>query len=153
MNEPVEGAPPSGYQAAPTKRYVWQQPETEAFMVELAQWKRLQGRVRGLEDEPKPTLLLTAGWSALSVSLSAALAVVVLPDHAQLASGVRPALWAITAAAAVLGVVLLALYRFWASKRFASEATDIANEMDTIHEAWREREPHGPIAAAPHEAP
>jgi hypothetical protein len=126
--------------AAPHKEYDVSESKPKAFMVEDAQWERLQGRVKAIEEEPSISWLTNAGWTAFSVSASAVLAVVVLPQSkgTQLGSGVRPGLWAIAIAAFAVGVIASALY-VWSKYSRRSSTTDICAEMDTIHEAWVER--------------
>jgi hypothetical protein len=124
----------------PHKEYDVAEPKPKAFMVEDAQWERLQGRVEALEGEPSISWLSNAAWTAISICLSAVLAVIVLPNSkgTHLGSGVRPALWAIAIATLALAVILAGVYA-WAKRSRRSDANDICNEMDTIHEAWAER--------------
>jgi len=124
----------------PRKEYDVSEPKPKAFMVEDAQWDRLQGRVRELEKEPSISWLSSASWTAVTVGVSAVLAVLVLPSSkgTKLGSGVEPALWAIAVATLVLAAVLAGVY-FWAKQARRSTAADICAEMDTIHDAWVER--------------
>jgi hypothetical protein len=130
----------SSYRPAPRKEYDIAEPKPKAFMVEDAQWERLQGRVEAIEQEPSISWLSNAAWTAFSVSVSAVLAVVVLPtsEGTHLGSGVRPALWAIAGAALFATAAAGGLYRYGKKSR-RSNASDICAEMDTIHEAWVER--------------
>ena len=62
--------------------------------------KQIQAWVADLEKQPSIGWLTSAAWTALSVAVSAILAVIVLPHSkgTHLGSGVEPALWAIEAA-------------------------------------------------------
>lgn len=148
MNAPDEGngaaqgqGDGSSYRRPPPhKEYDVAEPKPKAFMVEDAQWERLQGRVEALEKEPSISWLSNAAWTAISICVSAALAVIVLPasEGTHLGSGVRPALWAIAIATFALALILGGVYA-WAKRSRRSNTSDICNEMDTIHEAWVER--------------
>jgi hypothetical protein len=124
----------------PHKEYDVAEPRPKAFMVEDAQWERLQGRVEELENEPSISWLSNAAWTAISICGSAVLAAIVLPKSkgTHLGSGVRPTLWAIAIATFALALILAGVY-VWAKRSRRSNTSDICNEMDTIHEAWAER--------------
>lgn len=124
----------------PHKEYDVSEPKPKAFMVEDAQWDRLQSRVKKLENGPSISWLSNAAWTGFSVCASAVLAVIVLPasEGTQLGSGVKPALWAIAGAAFFVVVILTGVY-FWAKGARQSTAADICAEMDTIHDAWVEQ--------------
>jgi hypothetical protein len=149
MQAEAQGEDSSYRRAPPRKEYVVSEPKTNAFMVEDAQWERLQGRVEKIEGEPSISWLTSAAWTAISVAISAVLAVIVFPNSkgTHLGSGVRPALWAIAGASFFLAVILIGVY-FWAKKARKSTAGDICAEMDTIHDAWVERKEETPEPAA-----
>lgn len=151
--EQAPGAGSSYRRPSPHKEYVISEPKPRAFMVEDAQWERLQGRVEKLESEPSISWLTNAAWTAFSICVSAVLAVVVLPSSkgTHLGSGVRPALWAIAGAAFVIAVALAGVF-FWAKDSRRASASDICAEMDTIHDAWVERKEEG-AAVSPASAP
>jgi len=152
MHPPDEGSGAPGEQGngssyrrpPPRKEYDVADPKPKAFMVEDAQWDRLQGRVNELEREPSISWLSSASWTAVSVGVSALLAVLVLPTSkgTKLGSGVEPALWAIAGATLFLAAALAGVY-FWAKHAKGSTAADICAEMDTIHDAWIERKEEG----------
>lgn len=136
MNE-VSGS--AGVQP-PRKDYTFRSPSPEAFMVENAHWDRLRRRVDELEKTPTGSWLISAVFTAASIGVSALLAVLVLPESkgTRLGEGVKPTLWAITAASLVLAAVLLGVY-FWMRKARGDRGSDICDEMDTIKSgAWRE---------------
>lgn len=127
---------------APAKQYKYSAARPKAFMVEDAQWERIQRRVDRLEKQRGINWLLTAASTVAGIGASALLALLVLPHattkQTELAAGVRPTLWAVGIGGLVLGVLLVATYFAMHSQR-EKQTADICDEMDTIHAAWKER--------------
>jgi hypothetical protein len=138
MQEDEHG--PGNYQIAPHKSYRFRQSEPEAFMVELAQWKRIRTRVDSLDERHSIGWLLTAASTAGSIGVGALIAVLALPASGgtTLGRGVVPTLWAIAVAGIVLGLAMTGLW-VWARDRDKTESSDICAEMDTVLAAWEER--------------
>jgi hypothetical protein len=127
--------------ASVNKEYLIPQARPEAFMIEVSQWIRLRSRVERIGKRPTADWLTTVASTVLGIAASSLLAVIVLPQSGgtQLASGVKPALWSITIAGTVLGIVLLLVHR-WLKSHQSYDSVDICDEMDTIQEVWLERE-------------
>lgn len=90
--------------------------------------ERLEARITGLGDA-RSSHWLSAVWGFLGVAVSAVLAVLVLPPHTEgLGAGVRPSLWAMTIAAAVIALVCL-VGHFASRAQRAGQAADIVREL------------------------
>jgi hypothetical protein len=105
----------------------------------MSQWHRIRRRVKALGDEPSPSWLVAVATTCAGVTVSALIAVLVIPTTGgtRLGSGVKPALWAILGASALLCGVLIGIYR-WLRKRMPDTPDDICDEMTTIAAAWHE---------------
>jgi hypothetical protein len=139
MSDDREQQQVSGFSAAPAKRYSLPQPNPAGFVVEMSQWQRIVRRVKALGDEPSPGWLVAVATTCAGIAGSALVAVLVIPTTGgtRLGSGVRPALWAIVGAAALLSVVIVLIYR-WLRRRMPDTPEDICDEMTTIAAAWHE---------------
>jgi hypothetical protein len=130
------------FSAVPRKEYDIRAPRPKAFMVEVAQWDRIQLRVDDLEKQRGIGWLLPVATTIFGISASAGLALLALPrtttEEGELAAGVEPTLWAVTIGGAVLTLALVVAWYFLRMDR-EDRVSDICNEMDTIREAWEER--------------
>ena len=112
-------------------------------MVEDAQWDRIHDRVEALEAKGGIDWLMAGGTMVGGIAASAGLALLALPKatakDGQLASSVKPTLWAVFLGGLFITVVMALLWRHLKDHK-AKIASDICNEMDTIQAAWQERE-------------
>jgi hypothetical protein len=132
----------AAYEPAPvTKQYTLRRAQAEAFMVQLAQWDRIRRRVNELGTQPSMDWVLTGASTALSVGIGAVIAALALPSSkgTTLGAGVEPTLWAVGVGGIVVGLILCGVY-LRTRRMKAADSSDICDEMDTIREAWQERE-------------
>ena len=133
---------PAAFSGLPHKEYDIPAPRPKAFMVEVTQWERIQRRINDLEKQRGIGWLLPLATTIFGVAASAGLALLVLPStttaEGELASGVKPTLWAVGIGGFVLAGALVLAWNFLRKDR-EDRVSDICNEMDTIQEAWKER--------------
>lgn len=144
-----DGAWSSGF----SKEYEVPQSKTKAFMVEDAQWERIRKRVSVLEAKGGIDWLIAGATMVAGIGASAGLALLALPkatkDQAELSPFVRPVLWVTLVGGLFLAAVLGMLWVHFKDDE-QDTASDICEEMNTIQEAWKEREdtePSKPAAA------
>jgi hypothetical protein len=127
---------------AAVKKYRVPPSEPEAFMVELAQWERLERRVNALEKAKPIDWLFTVAASCATLAASAVIAVLSLPTPTStngIGKSVQPVLLVLAGAAAVVALICVGLFRQFRGQR-TNNATDICDEMKTIRNAWKQRE-------------
>jgi hypothetical protein len=131
------------------KEYDVPHPKTKAFMVEDAQWERIQGRVAALEAKGGIDWLIALATMVGGIAASAGLALIALPNAtrkgSELAPFVKPTLWAVVIGGAVVAIAMGLLWRHLRENK-TKTASDICAEMNTIQEAWKEREASTPAA-------
>jgi hypothetical protein len=124
------------------KEYEVPHPKTRAFMVEDAQWERIQGRVAELEAKDSVDWLIALATMVGGIAASAILALIALPnatkDSGQLSPFVRPTLWTVSIGGAIVSAALALAWRRLKDSK-TKTASDICAEMTTIQEAWKER--------------
>lgn len=124
------------------KEYEVPHPKTRAFMVEDAQWERIQDRVESLQTKEGVDWLIALATMVGGIAASAGLALLALPSATQeggdLSPFVKPTLWVVLIGG---GLVAAALSIAWHRLRgnTTKTASDICDEMETIQEAWKER--------------
>ncbi len=120
------------------------------MVVEMAQWKRIHKRVDDLEKRWSIDWLAVSASASLSVAGGALIAVLTLPPaepSTKIGPAVKPVLWVILAVSALLSAALIYLASLARDERKVT-GSDICNEMDTIKEAWEQRESEGkPLGA------
>lgn len=125
------------------KEYEVPHPKTRAFMVEEAQWHRIRKRVESLQARGSGDWLLALATMVGGIAASAGLGLLALPqatsEKQELASFVRPALWALLIGGLVVSAAMGFLWKISRGEK-GDTASDICEEMDTIQEAWKERE-------------
>jgi hypothetical protein len=129
------------------KEYEVPHPKTRAFMVEEAQWDRIRKRVHSLEAKGGGDWLLALATMVGGIAASALLGLIALPQATQgeqeLALFVKPALWALFLGGVAVALAMGLLWHF-SRKEKTDTASDICEEMNTIQEAWKERESSSP---------
>ena len=144
MNTPPPDTDSSAYQQRPPhKEYEVASPKLKAFMVEDAQWERIHGRVQALVSKGGIDWLMGVATLIAGVAASAGLALLALPqatmNDGNLSPSVKPILWAVFIGGVFLAVAMALTWRHLRDNK-TKVASDICNEMNTIQEAWQERE-------------
>jgi hypothetical protein len=138
----TEGRPPEQGSYRPFgKEYEIPQPKAKAFMIEDAQWNRIRERVASLEAKAGIDWLIAIATMLGGIAVSAGLALIALPkattEPGELAPFVRPTLFAVLIGGGIMAAALAVLWRHFRNEETAI-ASDICDEMNTIHEAWKE---------------
>jgi hypothetical protein len=124
------------------KEYEVPHPKTRAFMVEDAQWERIQGRVASLEAKDGIDWLIALATMVGGIAASAVLALIALPnatkEGGELSPFVKPTLWVVFIGGAIVAVALALAWKHLKDNK-TKTASDICAEMTTIQEAWKER--------------
>lgn len=142
MNDSPSDGSASAYHRAPHKEYDIASSKPKAFMVEDAQWERIHDRVEALEAKGSVDWLMALATMVGGIAASAGLALIALPRATakeNLDPSVKPVLWAVLIAGSVVAVTMGLLWLHLRKER-SRTATDICNEMETIQQAWQERE-------------
>jgi hypothetical protein len=130
-----------------TQTLTVEMPAKGVHVIEKPRWDRIERRV--MEELGGRSIdWLATGWAFFGMAVAAGVALLVLPEATpqgtHLSAVVRPTLWAVLIAGAVLWVVFTVFY-FSSSKRSVANAHDICNEMRVARGADEEPSPKGAI--------
>jgi hypothetical protein len=113
------------------------QGRTEAIVVEMPQWERLERRVKALENLWSIDWLAAAASAAASTAIGCLIAAISLPsgEESGIGPAVEPSLLIGAAVTFAMALVLIALH-FRVSKDRTRESTDIIDEMETYEKSF-----------------
>jgi hypothetical protein len=111
--------------------------KTEAIVVEMPQWDRIERRVKGLEDLWAIEWLVAGASAAGSTAIGCLIAAFSLPtgDDTGIGPAVKPCLFFGAVACALLAITLLALH-VRVKKDRTKEGSDIIDEMETYEKSF-----------------
>lgn len=111
--------------------------QTDAIVVEMPQWDRIERRVKALEDLWAIEWLAAGSSFALSTGIGCIIAALTIPDGkgSGIGPAVRPGLLIGAAASLLLAAVCLGLH-IRVKKDRSAEGADIIDEMETYEKSF-----------------